>query len=203
VKNIGITRNHRPLVNLPLTHQSKSARNVDSKPIRQFNYRTNKTVNSEEQTMGLIKEFRDFAMKGNVIDLAVGVVIGAAFGKIVSSLVANIIMPPLNLLTAKYGVNFSDMAYKIKTEAPKLNADGTMVMKDGKPDMLVQDYPILNYGPFIQSVVDFLLVAAAIFVVIKLINTAKARFESQEEEKAVVAPEDVLLLREIRDSLKK
>jgi large conductance mechanosensitive channel len=153
--------------------------------------------------MGLIKEFRDFAMKGNVIDLAVGVVIGAAFGKIVSSLVANIIMPPLNLLTAKYGVNFSDMAYKIKTEAPKLNADGTMVMKDGKPDMLVQDYPILNYGPFIQSVVDFLLVAAAIFVVIKLINTAKARFESQEEEKAVVAPEDVLLLREIRDSLKK
>jgi large conductance mechanosensitive channel len=203
VKNIGITRNHRPLVNLPLTHQSKSARNVDSKPIRHFNYRTNKTVNSEEQTMGLIKEFRDFAMKGNVIDLAVGVVIGAAFGKIVSSLVANIIMPPLNLLTAKYGVNFSDMAYKIKTEAPKLNADGTMVMKDGKPDMLVQDYPILNYGPFIQSVVDFLLVAAAIFVVIKLINTAKARFESQEEEKAVVAPEDVLLLREIRDSLKK
>jgi large conductance mechanosensitive channel len=203
VKNIGITRNHRPLVNLPLTHQSKSARNVESKPIRQFNYRTNKTVNSEEQTMGLIKEFRDFAMKGNVIDLAVGVVIGAAFGKIVSSLVSNIIMPPLNLLTAKYGVNFSDMAYKIKTEAPKLNADGTMVMKDGKPDMLVQDYPILNYGPFIQSVVDFLLVAAAIFVVIKLINTAKARFESQEEEKAVVAPEDVLLLREIRDSLKK
>ena len=154
--------------------------------------------------MGLIKEFRDFAMKGNVIDLAVGVVIGAAFGKIVSSLVANIIMPPLNLLTSKYGVNFSEMAWKIKTTAPKLNADGTMVMKDGKPDMIPgQDYPILNYGPFIQSVVDFLLVAAAIFVVIKLINTAKARFDSQKEAKAPVIPEDILLLREIRDSLKK
>ena len=66
--------------------------------------------------MGLIKEFREFAMRGNVIDLAVGVVIGAAFGKIISSLVANIIMPPLNLLTSKYGVNFNDLALKIKTE---------------------------------------------------------------------------------------
>jgi large conductance mechanosensitive channel len=153
--------------------------------------------------MGLLKEFRDFAMRGNVIDLAVGVVIGAAFGKIVSSLVANIIMPPLNLLTAKYGVNFNDLAFKIKTEAPKLNADGTMVMKDGQPEMAVQDYPILNYGPFIQSVVDFILVAAAIFAVIKLINTAKARFESQKEEAPAATAEDVLLLREIRDSLRK
>jgi large conductance mechanosensitive channel len=153
--------------------------------------------------MGLLKEFRDFAMRGNVIDLAVGVVIGAAFGKIVSSLVANIIMPPLNLLTVKYGVNFSDMAWKIKTKGPKLNPDGTMVMKNNEPEIVMQDYPILNYGPFIQSVVDFLLVAAAIFVVIKLINTAKARFETQKEEKAAVTPEDVLLLREIRDSLKK
>jgi large conductance mechanosensitive channel len=78
-----------------------------------------------------------------------------------------------------------------------------MVMKNNEPEIVMQDYPILNYGPFIQSVVDFLLVAAAIFVVIKLINTAKARFETQKEEKAAVTPEDVLLLREIRDSLKK
>lgn len=153
--------------------------------------------------MGLLKEFREFAMRGNVIDLAVGVVIGAAFGKIVSSLVSNIIMPPLNLLTAKYGVNFNDLAFKIKTEAPKLNADGTMVMKDGKPEMLTQDYPILNYGPFIQSVVDFLLVAAAIFLVIKLINAAKARFETQKESTPAAPPEDVVLLREIRDALKR
>ena len=144
--------------------------------------------------MGLIKEFRDFAMRGNVIDLAVGVVIGASFGKIISSLVSNIILPPLNLLTSKYGVNFADLAYRIRTEAPKLNADGT-------PVMAFQDYPILNYGPFIQSVIDFLLVAASLFVVIKLINTAKARFDAKPDEAPAAPPEDVLLLREIRDAL--
>ena len=154
--------------------------------------------------MGLIKEFREFAMRGNVIDLAIGVVIGAAFGKIISSLVANIIMPPLNLLTSKYGVNFNDLALKIKTEAPKLNPDGTMVMADGKPEMVFQNYPILNYGPFIQSVIDFLLVAAALFIVVKLINTAKDRFDAQKTEASPAAPpEDILLLREIRDSLAK
>ena len=154
--------------------------------------------------MSLIKEFREFAMRGNVIDLAVGVVIGAAFGKIISSLVANIIMPPLNMLTSKYGVNFNDLALKIKTEAPKLNPDGTMVMADGKPEMVFQNYPILNYGPFIQSVIDFLLVAAALFIVIKLINTAKDRFDAQKTEASPAAPpEDILLLREIRDSLAK
>ena len=153
--------------------------------------------------MGLLKEFRDFAMKGNVIDLAVGVVIGAAFGKIIGSLVSNIIMPPLNLLTSRYGVNFSDLAYRIRTNAPKLNADGTKVLEDGKEVLVFQDYPILNYGPFIQSVVDFLLVAAALFLVIKLMNTAKAKFEEKKAEEAPPTPEDVLLLREIRDSLSK
>ena len=154
--------------------------------------------------MGLLKEFRDFAMKGNVIDLAVGVVIGTAFGKIISSLVSNIIMPPLNLLTSKFGVNFSDLAYRIRTNAPKLNPDGTKVLEDGKEVLVFQDYPILAYGPFIQSVVDFLLVAASLFIVIKLMNTAKAKFEAKQEEVAPAAPpEDVLLLREIRDALKR
>ncbi len=154
--------------------------------------------------MGLVKEFREFAMRGNVIDLAVGVVIGASFGKIIGSLVANIIMPPLNLLTSKYGVNFNDLALKIQTEAPKLNPDGTMVMADGKPEMVFQNYPILNYGPFIQSVIDFLLVAMALFVVIKIINSAKARFDAQKAEEPAAPPsEDTLLLREIRDSLTK
>lgn len=153
--------------------------------------------------MGLVKEFRDFAMRGNVIDLAVGVVIGTAFGKIISSLVANIVMPPLNLLTSKFNVNFNDLAFRVRTEAPKLAADGTMVMEDGKPVMIVQDYPVLNYGPFIQSVVDFLLVAIAIFVVIKIINTAKARFEAEKPATPAAPPEDILLLREIRDSLKR
>ena len=151
--------------------------------------------------MGLLKEFREFAMRGNVIDLAVGVVIGAAFGKIISSLVSNIIMPPLNLLTSKYGVNFNDLALKVKTTAPKLNPDGTALLEDGKPVMAFQDYPILNYGPFIQSVVDFLLVAAALFLVIKIINTAKARFEEKKDEAPAAPTEDVVLLREIRDAL--
>ena len=153
--------------------------------------------------MGLLKEFRDFAMRGNVIDLAVGVVIGSAFGKIISSLVANIIMPPLNLLTSKFGVNFTDLAYKIQTEAPKLNADGTMVMEDGKPVMMDQAYPILNYGPFIQSVVDFLLVAGAIFLVIKALNSAKTKFDTVTTADPPPPPEDVVLLREIRDALAK
>jgi large conductance mechanosensitive channel len=153
--------------------------------------------------MGLFKEFRDFAMRGNVIDLAVGVVIGTAFGKIISSLVANIVMPPLNLLTSKFNVNFNDLAYRIRTEAPKLNADGTMVMENDKPVMMFQDYPVLNYGPFIQSVVDFLLVALAIFAVVKIINTAKARFEAEKPAEPPAPPEDIVLLREIRDSLRR
>jgi large conductance mechanosensitive channel len=153
--------------------------------------------------MSLLQEFKAFVMRGNVIDLAVGVVIGSAFGKIISSLVSNIIMPPLNLMTSRFGVNFTDLAWKIQTQAPKLNADGTMVMEDGKPVMAFQNYPVLNYGPFIQSVVDFLLVAAAIFAVVKLINTAKERFEDKKTEAEPVVPEDVLLLREIRDSLSK
>ena len=153
--------------------------------------------------MGLFKEFRDFAMRGNVIDLAVGVVIGGAFGKIVSSFVANIVMPPLNLLTSKYGVNFADLALRIQTESPKLKPDGTMELgPDGQPLMAMQSYPILNFGPFIQTVVDFLLIAMAIFFVIKVINTAQARFEAKKEEAPAAPPEDVQLLREIRDTLR-
>jgi len=153
--------------------------------------------------MGLFKEFRDFAMRGNVIDLAVGVVIGTAFGKIISSLVANIVMPPLNLLTSKFNVNFNDLAYRIRTEAPKLGPDGQKVLEDGKEVLILQDYPVLNYGPFIQSVVDFLLVALAIFAVIKIINVAKARFEADKPAEAPAPPEDIVLLREIRDSLRR
>ena len=103
--------------------------------------------------------------------------------------------------TSEDGVNFNDLALKIRTESPKLNADGTMVMVDGKPEMAFQDYAILNYGPFIQSVIDFLLVAVALFIVIKIMNTAKARFEEKKVEQAPPTPEDVVLLREIRDAL--
>lgn len=151
--------------------------------------------------MGMLQDFKEFAMRGSVVDLAVGVVIGAAFGKIVTSLVSNLVMPPLNLLTAKYGVNFNELALTVKTEAPKLLADGTMEMVDNKPVMAMQDYPILNYGPFLQSIVDFLLIAAAIFLVVRMINSAKARFEKEKAEVKAEPSEEVLLLREIRDSL--
>lgn len=153
--------------------------------------------------MGWIKEFRDFAMRGNVMDMAVGVVIGTAFTKIVNSLVTNIVMPPLNLLTAKANVNFNELAVTYRTEAPELNADGSTKLVDGAPVMALRDYAILNYGPFLQAVVDFLLIAVAVFVVIKLINTAKARFDKPVVAEALKTPEDIQLLREIRDALQK
>ena len=139
--------------------------------------------------MSLMKEFKEFALKGNVVDMAVGVVIGAAFGKIVSSFVSNIIMPPLNLLTAKYGVNFTEMAYKVQTLAPELADDGTIKTDDGgNAVMSEQLYPVLNYGPFIQTIVDFLIVAIAIFLAVKVMNSVRRKFEEGEEEAPTVKP---------------
>ncbi|MCA9360159.1 large-conductance mechanosensitive channel protein MscL [Candidatus Nomurabacteria bacterium] len=128
---------------------------------------------------GFVAEFKAFAMKGNVIDLAVAVVIGAAFGKIVSSLVANIITPIIGLIMG--GIDFSGMAY------------------------MVGDAEI-TYGVFIQSVIDFLIVALVIFMVVKGINKAKDALDKEEEvkeEKPAEPSEEVKLLREIRDSVKK
>jgi large conductance mechanosensitive channel len=130
--------------------------------------------------MSLLREFKAFAVKGNMIDMAVGIIIGAAFGKIVSSLVGDVIMPPLGLLIG--GVDFSDLAITLKA------AEG------GAPAV------VLAYGKFIQSIVDFLIVAFAIFVGIKAINRLK------REEPAPAAPpaptRDQELLAEIRDLLK-
>jgi large conductance mechanosensitive channel len=125
------------------------------------------------------KEFKAFAMKGNVIDLAVAVVIGAAFGKIVTSLVADIITPLIGLLMG--GVDFSGLSYKL--------GDATV-----------------SYGVFIQSVIDFIIVAFAIFLVVKGINKAQESLEKKEAEapKAPAEPsEEVKLLREIRDSIRR
>jgi large conductance mechanosensitive channel len=121
--------------------------------------------------MSIVKEFREFAVKGNVIDLAVGVIIGAAFGKIVSSLVEDLVMPLLGTLMG--GLNFSGLAVQV----------GSATIK---------------YGKFLQTCLDFFLVACAIFVMVKLINRMK-----REEEKAPAAPpRQELLLEEIRDLLK-
>ncbi|MEO9590168.1 large conductance mechanosensitive channel protein MscL [Rhodopirellula bahusiensis] len=153
--------------------------------------------------MGMVQEFKEFALKGSVIDLAVGVVIGGAFGGIVKSLVSNIIMPPINLLTARSGVNFKEAALKIETESPKLDDAGKVIEGEGA-GMVVQDYPILNYGPFVQTIFEFLLIAIALFVAIKLINAARSHMEGEPEEEEVAKPsEDIQLLREIRDALQK
>jgi large conductance mechanosensitive channel len=133
--------------------------------------------------MGLLREFKEFAMKGNVIDLAVGIIIGAAFGKIVDSLVKDVIMPPLGILIGK--VNFTDLAVKLGTDPA------------GKP-------VLLRYGAFLQEVFNFLIIALAVFLLIKVINEARRRMERKAEEdpKAPEVPADIKLLTEIRDELR-
>lgn len=129
--------------------------------------------------MGMVSEFKEFAMKGNVVDMAVGVVIGGAFGKIVSSFVGDIVMPLLGKLVG--GVNFTDLAIDLGT-----NPAGEPVL--------------LRYGAFLQTAFDFLIIAAAIFVAIKGIN----RLKTPPPTAAPAAPPaDVALLTEIRDLLKK
>lgn len=130
--------------------------------------------------MSFFKEFRDFAMRGNVVDLAVGVIIGAAFGKIVSSFVANIIMPPLGLLIG--GVDFKQFKWILK---PAEGAAPAVVME---------------YGVFIQTVFDFMIIAFAIFLAIKLMNRL---YKKKEVEKPAPKPSaEEVLLSEIRDLLK-
>ncbi|MGH8031895.1 MAG: large-conductance mechanosensitive channel protein MscL [Luteimonas sp.] len=134
--------------------------------------------------MGMIGEFREFAMRGNVVDLAVGVVIGAAFGKIVSALVDKVIMPPIGLLFG--GVDFSKWVIVLKAAA--VDAAGREI-----PAVAI------GIGEFVNALVQFVIVAFAIFLVIKAIN----RINRQPDPAPAATPDDVLLLREIRDALKK
>ena len=140
------------------------------------------------------KEFKEFAVKGNVVDLAVAVIIGAAFGKIVSSLVADIVMPPLGVLMG--GVNFSDIKIVLKE-----------VLIAG--DVVIKPAITLNIGNFLQNVLDFIIIALTVFIMIKIISRVKEKLESsrrsEEMIEAKVAPltKDQELLMEIRDLLKK
>ena len=132
--------------------------------------------------MSMLKEFKEFAVKGNMVDMAVGIIVGAAFGKVVSSLVKDVIMPPIGVLIG--GVDFSDLAVTIQ-EA-----------KEGAEAV------VIKYGAFIQTIIDFLIIALAIFVAVKVINSLKR----EEEEKPAAPPEpraEEKLLAEIRDLLKK
>ena len=133
--------------------------------------------------MSFISEFKAFAMRGNVIDLAVGVVIGAAFGKIVASLVDNVIMPPLGVVIGN--VDFSDLVIKIGTPV----ADAKGVVTGGA---------IIKYGVFLNTIIQFVIVAIAIFLVVKLMN----KLIKKEEAAPAAPPADVVLLTEIRDLLK-
>ena len=136
----------------------------------------------------MLKEFKEFAVKGNVLDMAIGVVIGAAFGKIVSSLVADIIIPLIGMLVG--GVDFTQWKWVLSAANEAA----------GKAEVAI------TYGNFIQVVFDFLIVAWCIFMVVKGINKMKDLKKKEEEAPAPaepVTPEDIQLLREIRDSLKK
>lgn len=141
--------------------------------------------------MSFLKEFKSFAMRGNVIDLAVGVIIGASFGKIVSSLVDDIIMPPLGLLLGK--VDFSNMFLVLSSKQPDIDYASVSAAK-------AAGATTLNYGLFINAIVQFTIVSFAIFVVIKQIN----RFKTEEAPKTPPGPpRNEVLLEEIRDILKK
>lgn len=136
--------------------------------------------------MGIIKEFKEFAVKGNVVDLAVAVIIGGAFGRIVSSFVDDIIMPPLGLLLG--GVDFRDLKWVLREAY--LDPAGTELGAVS-----------LNYGAFIQNVVDFLIISAAIFMAIKALNSLKKK-EEVAPPPPPMPPKEEVLLTEIRDILK-
>ena len=136
--------------------------------------------------MGMVSEFKEFAMKGNVVDMAVGIIIGAAFGKIVSSFVKDVLMPPLGMMMG--GVNFNDLAYVLQEAQGEVEAVA------------------IKYGAFIQTIVDFLIVAFAVFIAIKAMNAMQKAREEEEvvEEEAPPEPSaEEKLLTEIRDLLAK
>ena len=141
--------------------------------------------------MSVLKEFREFAVKGNVIDLAVGVIIGGAFGKIVDSLVADIIMPLVGMVFGK--LDFSNLYIVLGTVPPGVTNTLAELKKAG--------VPVLAYGNFITIAVNFIILAFIIFMMVKQVN----RLRKKEEAAPAVAapPEDIALLREIRDSLKR
>ena len=131
--------------------------------------------------MGILNEFKTFALKGNVVDMAVGIITGAAFGKVVSSLVADVITPPLGLLLG--GVDFGALTFKLKTATDSVPA------------------VTLNYGKFIQAAVDFTIVALAVFLLVKGINSLRRGVEATPAAEPVPTKQE-LLLAEIRDLLK-
>lgn len=141
--------------------------------------------------MGIAKEFREFAVKGNVIDLAVGVIIGGAFGKIVDSVVSDLIMPIVGLVFGK--LDFSNLFLVLGTIPPGVPSTLDALRKAG--------VPVLAYGNFITVAVNFAILAFIIFLMVKQINRLKREAPPAPPAPPAAAPEDIVLLREIRDSL--
>lgn len=142
--------------------------------------------------MSFIREFREFALKGNVMDLAVGVIIGAAFGKIVNSVITDLIMPVIGKVVGN--VDFSNL-YVPLSEAITLGLPLADAKKLG---------PVFAYGSFITETINFLILAFGIFLMVKIMNTARRKFEAEKTPAAPPAPpEELVVLREIRDALKK
>ena len=132
--------------------------------------------------MGMIQEFKEFAVKGNVVDLAVGIIIGGAFGTIVSSLVGDVIMPPIGLLIG--GIDFSNLV---------LPLGGTN--EEGEP-------VVIRYGEFLNEVVTFTIVAFAVFLLVRGMNALQRRAEDEKQAAEVAPPKDIALLEEIRDAIR-
>ena len=143
--------------------------------------------------MGMLKEFKEFAVKGNMLDMAVGIIIGAGFGKIISSLVNDILMPPLGLLLGR--VDFTQLKAVLQKGSDAV-MDGATIIQPAVKQVSI------NYGTFIQTVIDFIIVAFCIFLVIKAMNNLKKKEEAAPAAPAA-PPEDIVLLKEIRDLLKK
>jgi large conductance mechanosensitive channel len=143
--------------------------------------------------MSMLKEFREFALKGSVVDLAVGVIIGAAFGTIVSSLVDDIIMPPIGLMLA--GIDFSTLKLVLHPATAAVGAEGQPGYIAAIPETAI------NYGKFINAAIKFIIIAFVLFFIIKMMNAMKRKEEAAPATPAAT-PEDISLLREIRDLLK-
>ncbi len=152
--------------------------------------------------MGMMKEFKDFAVKGNAIDMAVGIIVGAAFGKVVSSVVNDLIMPPIGKLLG--GVDFTNLLFTLPKDGQKV----TKLTETGQEvamslaELKAAGVPVIAYGNFIQTMVDFTIIAFCVFLLVKGINSLK-----KKEEAKPAAPKEpsaeVKLLTEIRDSLAK
>ena len=153
--------------------------------------------------MGLLKEFKDFALRGNVIDMAVGVIIGGAFGKIVNSLVSDILMPPLGRIVSN--LDFKRMHVRLFTESELAQA-----IAEGRVDKTASieaiqkaGLPVFAYGAFLTNVIDFVIMAICVFAMVKMVQMARERLEAKKDAPPPAVPEDVKVLREIRDLLAK